>query len=259
MLIDSHVHFDDPRFDLDRDAVYQRALEAGVEAMIIPAVSANSWDKTKTITDQYPNVFPAYGLHPYFIEQHKEQDLDQLRDWIKNEKPVAVGEAGLDFYLKDLDQIKQRVFFEAQIEIAKEFDLPIIIHARKAVEDVIKIIKKIDHRKGMIHSFNGSLQQAEQLIDLGYFLSFGGAATFAGSKNIRSLIQTLPLERLLLETDAPDQPDMNHKGQRNEPGFITYVLNTFVDLRPENRQKIVKQTTLNARALFALNLLRGEK
>ncbi|MFK8068282.1 MAG: TatD family hydrolase [Gammaproteobacteria bacterium] len=252
MLIDSHVHFDDPRFDVDRNAVYQRALDAGVEAMIIPAVTAESWGRTKEIADQYSHVFPAYGLHPYFIDQHKQQDFALLREWLKKEKPVAVGEAGLDYYLKDLDQIKQQDFFETQLEIAKEFDLPIIIHARKAVEDVIKTIKKIDHKKGMIHSFNGSLQQAEQLIESGYFLSFGGAATFAGSKNIRSLIKKLPLERLLLETDAPDQPDAQHQGERNEPAFMVEILDTFVALRSESKDEIVLQTKRNTIDLFDL-------
>ncbi len=252
MLIDSHVHFDDKRFDEDRDAVYQRAKQAGVIAMIMPAITAESWPKTKQISDQYENIFPAYGLHPYFIDQHKPEHLDQLKDWIKKEQPVAVGECGLDYFLPELDQKKQKSFFEAQLKIAKEFDLPVIIHARSAVEDVINLIRKSGHNKGMIHSYNGSLQQAKQLIDLGYCLSFGGAVTYTRAKKLRALIKELPLDSLLIETDAPDQPDADHKDQRNEPGFITEVLDTFAELRSETKEKIAQQTIQNAISLFNL-------
>jgi len=252
MLIDSHIHFDDPRFDQDRDEVYQRAKQAGVIAMIMPAITAASWPKTKQCADQYKNVFPAYGLHPYFIDQHKPEHLDQLKDWIKKEQPVAVGECGLDYFLPDLDQEKQKTFFESQLEMAKEFDLPIIIHARRAVEDVINLIKKSGHQKGMIHSYNGSLQQAKQLIDLGYYLSFGGAVTYARAKKLRTLIKDLPLDSLLIETDAPDQPSIDHKGQRNEPRFITEVLDTIVELRPENRETVLHVIMQNTIKLFSI-------
>ncbi len=252
MLIDSHVHFDDPRFDNDRDAVYQRAKQAGVIAMIMPATIAESWPKTKQCSDQYENVFPAYGLHPYFIDQHKREHLDQLKGWIKKEQPVAVGECGLDYFLPELDQEKQKNFFEAQLEIAKESDLPIIIHARSAVEDVINLIRKSGHQKGMIHSYNGSLQQAKQLIDLGYYLSFGGTATYTRAKKLRTLIKELPLESLLIETDAPDQPCVGHKDQRNEPEFIVEVLKTFAELRSETKERIAQQTMQNAISLFNL-------
>lgn len=252
MLIDSHVHFDDCRFDDDRNAVYHRAEKAGVMAMIMPAVTAGSWPKTKQCSDQYQNVFAAYGLHPYFIDQHQPEHLDQLTIWIEKERPVAVGECGLDYYLKELDQEKQRYFFEAQLIIAKEFDLPIIIHARSAVEEVIRLIRKTGHNKGMVHSYNGSLQQAEQLIDLGYYLSFGGAATYTRANKLRALIAKLPLENLLLETDAPDQPCADHAGQRNEPAFIKVVLDTFTELRSESKEQIARQSMINTIKLFNL-------
>lgn len=252
MLIDSHVHFDDTRFDVDRDAIYLRAEKVGVIAMIMPAVTANSWPKTKQCADQYKNIFPAYGLHPYFIDQHQPDHLDQLKDWIEKEQPVAVGECGLDYFLKQLDKEKQKYFFEAQLIIAKDFDLPIIIHARSAVEEVIQMIRKSGHNKGMIHSYNGSFQQAEQLIELGYYLSFGGAATYTRAKKLRALISELPLENILIETDAPDQPGADHAAERNEPAFIQEVLDTFTDLRSESNVQIARQTVINTVKLFNL-------
>lgn len=256
MLIDSHVHFDDSRFDPDREVVYQRAEKAGVIALILPAVMADSWPKTKQCSDLYKNVFPAYGLHPYFIDQHQAEHLDQLKSWIDTEQPIAVGECGLDYFLKDLDREKQYYFFEAQLNIAKDYDLPIIIHARNAVEDVIQLVRNSGHNKGMIHSYNGSLQQAEQVIDLGYYLSFGGAATYTRALKLRSLIAALPLESLLIETDAPDQSGATHKGQRNEPCFITEVLDTFAELRSESKEEIAQQTLQNTLRLFNLDLSR---
>ncbi len=254
MLIDSHVHLDDQRFDVDRDQVVKRAEQSGVITMIVPAVTATTWSKTKKITDKYPNVFPAYGLHPYFIDQHEAEHLEQLHNWIETEKAIAVGECGLDYFLPELDQTKQRLFFERQLTIAKKFDLPIIIHARSAVEDVINLLKKSGHNKGMIHSYNGSLQQAKKLIDLGYLLSFGGAVTYPRAKKLRALIGQLPLDSLLLETDAPDQAGANFNQQRNEPSFIIEILDTFTELRSENRKVIAEQTTQNCQKLFNLTL-----
>ncbi len=252
MLIDSHTHFDDPRFDSDRDKVYLRAKRAGIIAMIVPAVSAASWPKIKEHAENYNSIFPAYGLHPYFITQHKPEHLDLLKDWIIREHPLAVGECGLDYFLPELDREKQKNFFRAQLEIAKEFDLPIILHARNAVEEAILLIKETGHHKGMVHSYNGSLQQAKQLINLGYYLSFGGAATYAQAIKLRTLIRELPIDRLLIETDAPDQPGADHKGQRNEPGNILEVLDTFTELRSETKKVIAEQTTTNAINLFNL-------
>ncbi len=251
-LIDAHVHFDDPRFDSDRNEVYARACRAGIMGMIVPSTTAGDWSRTRQCAETYRNVYPAYGLHPYFIDQHQPAHLDTLEAWIQKERPVAVGECGLDYFLDDLDRDKQRVFFRDQLRIAKAFDLPIIIHARKAVEEVICLIKQSGHRKGMIHSYNGSLQQAEQLIELGYFLSFGGAVTWSRARKLRTLVATLPLEHLLLETDAPDQPGANHLGQRNEPAYLLEVLDTFAELRSEDKSTIAEQARQNTVELFRL-------
>lgn len=250
ILIDSHVHLDDPRFDDDRDDVVKRALKAGISHMIVPAVTAARWAITKQVTDTFETVSPAYGLHPYFIDEHEIEHLDQLQTWIQQEQPIAVGECGLDFFLPELDQQKQKIFFEAQLQIAKECDLPIIIHARGAVEEVINTIKRSGHRNGMIHSFNGSQQQAEKLIELGYLLSFGATVTFPRAKKLRNLITTLPLQHLLIETDAPDQAGIKHHKQRNEPCFLIDVVSTFAELRQESQEQIALQTTENAQRLF---------
>ena len=253
-LIDAHVHFDDPRLDADRAAVYARAREAGIEAMVVPAVSAASWPRLQAVATEYPGVFPAYGLHPYFLGEHRPDDLEDLRKQLQGTPAVAVGECGLDFFRDDLDTGLQQDYFRAQLDLARELDLPIIIHARRAVDAVLKQIRVSGHHLGMVHSFSGSAQQASQLIDLGYRLGFGGAITHARATRLRRLIPALPLDALLLETDAPDQPPAGHRGGRNEPAWLTGVLQAMAGIRGIPVETIAAATSANAIALFDLPL-----
>ncbi len=251
-LIDSHVHLDDTRLNEDFAAVLERATRVGISDMIVPAVHRRQWSPLKQICQANPQAWPAYGLHPYFIAQHQVEDLNLLKNWLTTEKPVAVGECGLDYHRRELDKHRQIDFYQAQLAIAREFDLPIIIHATHAVEDVTHYIRQSGHHKGMIHSFNGSLQQAQKLIDLGYLLGFGGAATYPRATRIRALVSQLPLDALLLETDAPDQPPLSHHGERNEPSYLVDVLNSVVECRTESREIIAAATASNAQRLFNL-------
>lgn len=251
-MIDCHVHFDDPRFDHDRIAVHTRALEVGIKKMIVPAVSRATWSRTKTVCREYSNLYVCYGLHPYFIDQHTEEDLQELSRWLEKEKAIALGECGLDYYLKELDRKKQQEFFIAQLQIAKVRNLPVVLHARKAVEDVILSLKRTGVERGMIHSFNGSLQQAEQLIEMGFYLSFGGAVTYSGSHKLHKLIKKIPPEFLLIETDAPDQPDELHRGLRNEPAYIKQVYQAVADLKACSQEDLIMQVNKNVHDLFTL-------
>ena len=251
-LIDAHCHFDDERLDRDRDQAYQRARDAGVGIQIIPGIKAGWWPRIKQTCETYPGLYANYGLHPMFVVDHKPEDLDDLQIWIEREKPVAVGECGLDFFIDNPQPEQQQFYFEAQLDLARKYDLPVVIHARRAVEEVINTIRRYPGVRGMLHSFSGSEQQARRLIELGFFLSFGGAVTYDRAKRLRHLIQTLPLDAILLETDAPDQPDCRHRGERNEPAYLAGVLETFCQLRSETSDKIAEQTASNTRALFSI-------
>lgn len=253
-MIDSHIHFDDPRFDHDRNAVYQRATEVGVKAMIVPGITANTWKRTRSICKKFPQTFPAYGLHPYFTAEHTDQDLIELENWVKKEKPIAIGECGLDYFISDLDPEKQKIIFSKQLAIAKTFNLPVIVHARKAVEEVILLVKKSGCRKGMVHSFNGSLQQAERLINLGFYLSFGGAATYSKAKHLQRVIEGINVEKILIETDAPDQPDHVHYGQRNEPSYLPYIIERVSEIKKISFQDVARITSNNVIKLFDLKI-----
>ncbi len=249
-LIDTHSHFDDDTFEPDRQATLLRAQVAGVTQQIVPAVTFAWWPRLQKICTQGTGLYPAYGLHPMYLSEHQPAHLDELARWIIQEKPVAVGECGLDFYVEGLDRTRQTDFFLAQLQLAQQAQLPVIIHARRAVEEVIQLVRGVPGSRGVVHSFSGSLPQAQRLLDLGFYLSFGGPITYPRANKLRSLVQALPLERILLETDSPDQPLVTHRGVRNEPAFLLEILQTMAELRSQDPAEIAAVTTHNALTLF---------
>ena len=252
-LVDSHSHFDSAEFDSDRVEAHARALAFGVTRQIVPAIDADGWPKLKQVCEQFTGLYPVYGLHPMYLSAHRKQHLDELRLWIQRERPVAVGECGLDFFVEGLDAEVQHQYFDAQLQLAREFDLPVIVHARRAVDAVIASIRRIGGLRGVIHSFPGSKQQAEQLHDLGFLLGIGGPVTYERAKRLRNVVATVPMDQLLLETDSPDQPNAAHRGQRNEPANMVEVLNVLSDLRGMTREDLASATTANAERLFGLH------
>ncbi|PWB25137.1 DNAase [Stenotrophomonas sp. SPM] len=252
MLIDSHCHLDASEFDPDRTAVIERARAAGVQAQVVPAVTAASWPKLREVCQQAPGLYPAYGLHPMFLAGHRPEHLGQLRDWIERERPCAIGECGLDFFVEGLDAEAQQGFFIGQLKLARDFDLPVIVHARRAVDAVIAAIRRIGGLRGVVHSFPGSPEQAAQLDKLGFLLGLGGPLTYDRAQRLQRLVREMPLEQLLLETDAPDQPDAGIRGQRNEPARLSVIARHVAALRGTDVETVARVTSENARRLFAL-------
>nr|WP_222702433.1 TatD family hydrolase [Thioalkalivibrio sulfidiphilus] len=252
MFIDTHSHFDDAAFDADRDACWARARAVGVEAQVLPAVSRASWPKLKVVAASDAHLHPAYGLHPMLLAEHASGDLEALEAWIEQERPVAVGECGLDYFVPGLDPDAQWHFFTGQLALARQFGLPVIIHARRAVDQVAKALRLNPGIRGVVHSFSGSEQQARTLIDLGCLLGIGGPVTYPRAQRLRRLVATLPLEAILLETDAPDQPSVEHRGERNEPAFLPEIAAEIARLRDMEIEALAEATTRNARRLFAL-------
>lgn len=252
MLVDSHSHFDAPEFDVDRAAALARARAAGVTRQVVPAVSAATWPLLRDVCLQDRGLFAAYGLHPMYLADHRPHHLDALRDWIEQERPVAVGECGLDFFVDGLDAVAQQRYFDGQLALAREFDLPLIVHARRAVDAVIASIKRVGHLRGVVHSFSGSPEQARQLWGMGFLIGLGGPVTYERANRLRTLARTMPLEFLLLETDAPDQPDAGIRGQRNEPSRLPAVRDVIAELREVSPDAIATATTRNAERLFKL-------
>lgn len=252
MLIDSHCHLDAPEFDPDRGHVIARARAAGVRAQVLPAVSAASWPTLRDVCASAPGLYAAYGLHPMYLAEHREDHLDRLREWIERERPVAVGECGLDFFVEGLDRERQQRFFDGQLRLARDFDLPLIVHARRAVDQVLASFRRFAPLRGVVHSFSGSEDQAKRLIDAGFMLGLGGPTTYERAQRLRRIAASMPLDALLLETDAPDQPDALIRGQRNEPGRLPVVCATIASLREMTAEALAEATARNAVRLFAL-------
>jgi len=251
-LFDSHCHLDAPEFDADRAEVLNRAKLAGIDRQVIPAVDFAGWERLKAVCAGEPGLHPAYGLHPMYLDRHHPEHLDALPDWIEREQPVAVGECGLDFFVEGLDPDEQRRYFRRQLEMARDFRLPVVLHARRAVEEVIATIRSVGLLSGVVHSYSGSEEQARQLFGLGFCIGIGGPVTFERAQRLRRIVATIPLEFLLLETDAPDQPDAGHRGERNEPSLLPQVLRVVAELRQESVEKIAEATTANANRLFRI-------
>jgi TatD DNase family protein len=252
-LFDSHSHLDAAEFDADRDAVVARAEAAGIGQQLLPAVEFSGWPHLKAVCRQYPGLYPAYGLHPMFLSAHMPEHIPALRHWIEQEKPNAVGECGLDFFVEGLDAEQQRFYFIEQLKLAREYELPVVLHARRAVDEVIASIRKMGGLRGVIHSYSGSEEQARQLFQLGFSLGIGGPITYERAQRLRRLVSVMPIEFLLLETDSPDQPNAEYRGQRNEPARMLDVLSVVAKLRNCAEQDIARATTANAEAMFSVS------
>ena len=250
MLIDTHCHLDAAEFDADRDVVHAAAVAAKVERIVVPAVAVDGFRKTKTVVARYPGCVAAYGIHPLYVMSAQDSDLTVLRHWLAAEKPVAVGEIGLDFYVTDSDPARQEFFFIEQLKLAREFDLPVLLHVRRAVDQILKNLRRIRVRGGIAHAFNGSRQQADEFIKLGFKLGFGGAMTYSGSTRIRALAAELPLDAIVLETDAPDIPPAWLNGGRNTPGELPRICDVLASLRGASADEIAAASSAAAREIL---------
>lgn len=250
MLIDSHCHIDVEAFSHDREAVISNAFANGVKKLIVPGIQSQSWDRLLRLCQQHDGLYPALGLHPVFHSHHKRSDLILLEQYIQIHQPLAVGEIGLDYYIDDVDSDKQIFFLQRQLEIAQRHNLPVILHVRKAHEQMLQILKSIPVKGGVSHAFNGSLQQAEQYIELGFKLGFGGMLTYERSSKLRKLASELPLDSIVLETDAPDMTVSSHRGQRNSPEYLPECLAALAGLRNLPLARVASITTQNCIDLF---------
>jgi TatD DNase family protein len=253
-VIDTHCHLDAPEFGADTAAVLQRARTAGVQAQIIPAVAKSNWQAIATLCAQQPDCYAAYGLHPMYLAQHAEPHLADLRAWLGTHPAVAVGEAGLDYFVPGLDQAQQQHYFEAQLRIARDFDLPVILHARRAYDQVHASLRRLGIKRGVVHSFSGSVEQAQALFRLGMCVGIGGPVTYPRAARLRALVASMPIEHLLLETDAPDQPLFSRQGMRNEPAQVCSVAETVAALRGLTLAQISIATNDNVARVFSIDI-----
>lgn len=255
LLIDSHCHLDFPDFDHDRKAVIARSQTLGVQKMVVVGITRQHWPRLWQTVCNNDSLYAAFGLHPYFLAEHQDSDLQALREQLQRYQDhstlCAVGEIGLDFFLKDLDPARQIHLFEQQVAIAAEFNLPVIIHSRRANAQVTATLKKAKlPRAGIIHAFSGSYEEAMEYIKLGFLLGFGGAATWSRATRLQSVLKRLPLESIALETDSPDMPPEWLAGQRNSPEQLPQICQQLAQIYGISAVAFAAQTTTNVQHLF---------
>lgn len=255
MLVDTHCHLDAHEFDADREAMIARAQAAGVGCMVLPAVDRAGFARVRALCEGRRSLRFALGIHPLFVPAARESDLDVLAMELEQagSETVAVGEIGLDFFVTDIDPELQERWFVAQLKLAKDFGLPVLLHVRRSQDRVLKHLRAIfgrDGPGGIAHAFNGSRQQADEFIKLGFALGFGGAVTWQRALNLRRLVTELPLESIVLETDAPDIPPEFAAGERNEPAHLPRIAQVIAGIRGVEPEELARATGANARRVL---------
>lgn len=252
MLIDSHAHLNDERFDKDREEVIKSLKENNISLIIDPGDDLSSSIKAVKLAEEYENIYAAVGVHPHSAEEMDESTIEALRALGNREKVVAIGEIGLDYYYDNSPRDIQKKWFKRQIQLAKEMDLPIIVHSRDANKDTYDIIKSeaFHNLRGVLHCYSGSLEMAEEYIKLGFYISFAGPVTFKNSKVSKEVAKNVPLDRLLIETDSPYLTPEPHRGKRNEPLYVRYVAGMIAELKGVGFEEIAKASSENAKRLF---------
>src|SRR5215203_3547929 len=260
MLIDSHCHIDSDRFDEDRDAVVQRARDAGVSMMLNIGTGdphSDDFRKAVAVAEKYDNVFAGVGVHPHDAKLYDDAAEEHLIDLARSEKVIAWGEIGLDFYYDHSPRDVQREVLRRQIRTARSLNLPIIIHSRDADDETVEILNEecaYTDFKGIMHCFGGTAEMAEKLMDIGFLISFAGNVTFKKAENLRDAARIVPLERLLMETDCPFLTPIPFRGKRNEPAFVAETAKFLADFYGVEVEKLANQTTQNFLDFFKLRL-----
>ena len=254
MLVDTHCHLDFDRFDGDRLQVIERAVAAGVKQIIIPALDLENCRTVLALTDQHPELFAAVGIHPNSSADWQDSWVEKIRDFAGNPKVVAIGEIGLDYYWDKSPKVVQHQALRMQLELAAELELPVVIHNRESDEDVLDLLRQsaLNGRlhSGVLHSFSTSWETAEAALEMGFYLGFTGPVTYKKADGLRDVVANAPLDRILVETDAPFLAPQQHRGKRNEPAYVAYVAEMIAEIRGLAVDEIGRITTENARRLF---------
>lgn len=254
MLIDSHAHLDDSRFDKDREQLIKDLGNNNIELIINPGSDVATSVKAVSLAQKHENIYAAIGVHPHEVEDMEDETIELLRSLSKKEKVVAIGEIGLDYYYDNSPRELQKKWFREQIKLAKELDLPIIIHDRDAHQDTYDIIKELkdDSLRGVLHCYSGGVELAREFIKLGFYISFAGPITFKNAKVSKLVAKEIPLEKMLIETDSPYLTPHPHRGKRNEPLYVRFVAGEIAQLKGISFDEVMNITNKNARELFGI-------
>ncbi len=254
MLIDSHAHLELEDFDEDREQVIERARQAGVEVIVTVGINLEDSRRAVEIAESYETVYAAVGIHPHDVNEIGQETYDILAELTRREKVVAYGEIGLDFFRDYAPRETQIRRFGEQLEVAQSLDLPVIIHDRRAHRETMAMLKDWKgRRRGIVHCFSGDYAMASRCLDLGFYISIPGTVTYPKAQEIRDVVKRIPLNALLVETDAPFLPPQSHRGKRNEPAYVTRAAEKIAEIKGITLAEVAAETSCNARDVFALH------
>ncbi|WP_207204775.1 TatD family hydrolase [Miniphocaeibacter massiliensis] len=252
-MIDSHAHLDDEKFNYDRENIIKELKENQVAYVINPGADLESSKRAIELSKEYDFIFPAVGVHPHDAQSFSEEIYNEIKNMAIKDKAVAIGEIGLDYYYDNSPRDKQKEVFKKQLELARELNLPVIIHTRDAYGDTFDILNEFKGEViGVMHCYSGSLEMAERYMSLGYYISFAGPVTFKNAKNVKETAENIPMDRLLIETDSPYLTPTPNRGKRNEPKYVKYVAETIAELKDVPVSDVIEASRENARNLFKL-------
>ncbi|MGI6776641.1 MAG: TatD family hydrolase [Acetivibrionales bacterium] len=254
MLFDTHAHYDDSRFDEDRHEAIKRASESGVRYILNVASDTASAVESTNMAQEYEFFYAAVGVHPHYVEGMDNNTLETLERLASHKKVVAIGEIGLDYYYNNSPREDQKLWFARQISLARNLNLPIIVHNRDSHEDAMSIIKKENARQvgGVFHCYSGSAEMAKILLDNNFYISFGGPVTFKNARRVIEVVKSIPNDRLLIETDCPYLTPEPHRGKRNESCYVGLVAEKIAEIKGMSFEDIARITTENAKGLFKI-------
>ena len=250
MYFESHAHYDDERFDDDRDELLASFPAEGIETVVNSSSDIASSRASIALAEKYPFFYASVGVHPYEVSKMREADIDTLRELSKHPKVVAIGEIGLDFYYDLSPRDDQRYWFKRQLALAEELDMPVIIHSRDASQECFDIISASNVRKGVIHCYSGSAPMAQDYADMGFYIGIGGSLTFKNNKKTVEVVEKLPLEKILIETDSPYLAPVPYRGRRNDSRLLKYVVEKISEIKNVPEIDICNITKNNAVELF---------
>lgn len=254
MIFDTHAHYDDEAFDDDREELLSYMREKGIEYIVNVGSDIESIRKTLELTEQYPFVYGAAGVHPSETAKLTSKDMEWIRETAGREKIVAIGEIGLDYYWPEPDREVQKKWFKEQLRLAEETGLPVIIHSRDAAADTLEILKEWDaHKtKGVIHCFSYTWETAREYLDMDYYFGIGGVLTFKNAKKLKEAVMHIPMEKILLETDCPYLAPEPYRGKRNQSEYIFYVAEQLAELKKISREEVLEITRNNAKRFYEI-------
>lgn len=256
MIFDSHAHYDDEKFDEDREQLLDSMKGRGIGYIVNVASDFKSCFSTIALTERFPHVFGAIGIHPQEVEELNDEKFSEIKKLALKSKIVAVGEIGLDYYWKDVDEKLQKYWFEKQLDLAREIELPVIIHSREAAEDTMKILKEKHGEDigGIIHCFSYSTQMAMEYINMNFYIGVGGVVTFKNSRKLKEVVKEVPMDKIVIETDCPYLAPEPNRGKRNSSLNLPYVINEIAEIKGLTPKEVIDITMENAKKVYNMKI-----